>query len=171
MEGLHVIRPMEEKDLKEVNDIYNHAILHTTALWKEEPESLEQRKEWYKQKQQNGDPMFVYEENNQVIGFVTFSNFYPYPAYRYTVEHSVYVHKNHYRKGIGTKLLKFIIEEANKRQIKTMIASIASENSDSINLHEKLGFYFAGEIKNCGYKFGRWLSYSFYQLDLEGPGF
>lgn len=164
-----LIRPMEEKDLKAVNEIYNDAILNTTALYREELETLEERQEWYSKKLQKGDPMFVYEENNQVIGFVTFAHFLPYRAYRYTVEHSIYVHKEHRGKGIGTKLLKCIIEEANKRQIKTIIASIDEENVGSIKTHEKLGFYFAGRIKNGGYKFGRWLSIVYYQLDLKGP--
>lgn len=166
-----MIRPMEEKDLPEVNEIYNYAILNTTALYKEKPETLEQRNEWYVQKLQKKDPMFVYEENQKVIGFVTYSQFRPYAAYRYTVEHSVYVHQDHQQKGIGTKLMKHIIDVANKNNIKTMVACIDDDNKGSIIAHEKLGFYFAGRIKNSGYKFGRWLSIVYYQLDLKGPHF
>lgn len=166
-----MIRPMEEKDLQEVNEIYNDAILNTTALYKVETETLEQRKEWFYQKRQQGDPMFVFEVDGKVAGFVTYSQFRPYIGYKYSVEHSVYVHKDFHRLGIGTKLMKYIIEVARNNQIKTMVGVIDSDNHGSIVAHEKLGFYFAGRLKDVGYKFGRWLSIVYYQLDLDGPGF
>lgn len=164
-----MIRPMKKEDLEVVNAIYNDAILNTTALYKYSPETIEQRLEWFLAKVKSDDPIFVYEENGFVAGFATYSQFRPYPAYKYTVEHSVYVHKNHYRKGIGTKLMKYLINEAENREVKTMIACIDSSNEGSILSHKKLGFYYTGEIKNAGYKFGRWLDIVFYQLDLEGP--
>lgn len=160
---------MKMEDLEVVNEIYNDAIENTTALYKYSPETLEQRVEWFLVKEKNNDPSFVYEENGEVAGFVTYSQFRPYPAYKYTVEHSVYVHKDHYRKGIGSKLMKHLIAEAVKREVKTMIACIDASNEGSILSHKKLGFYYTGEIKNAGYKFGRWLDIVFYQLDLEGP--
>ncbi len=164
-----MIRPMTLEDLEVVNEIYNDAILNTTALYKYSPETIEQRIEWFNAKQQNNDPSFVFEDDGEVAGFATYSQFRPYPAYKYTVEHSVYVHNNHQRKGIGTKLLKHLIAEAEQLQVKTMIACIDSSNEGSIIAHEKLGFYYNGKINNAGYKFGRWLDIVYYQLDLKGP--
>jgi len=132
---------------------------------------MEQRIEWFLTKVKNNDPSFVYEENGHVVGFATYSQFRPYPAYKYTVEHSVYVHIDHYRKGIGTKLMKHLIAEEEKREVKTMIACIDASNEGSILSHEKLGFNYTGKINNAGYKFGRWLDIVFYQLDLNGPAF
>ena len=164
-----MIRSMQMEDLETVNEIYNDAILYTTALYKYSPETIEQRIEWFLAKEKNNDPIFVLEENGEVVGFATYSQFRPYPAYKYTVEHSVYVHKDHYRKGIGSKLMKHLITEAEKREVKTMIACIDASNEGSILSHQKLGFYYTGKIQNAGYKFGRWLDIVFYQLDLKGP--
>lgn len=164
-----MIRTMEMKDLEKVNDILNDAIIHTTANYNYEQESLEQRKEWFLSKRQQNDALFVYEEDGEVLGFATYSQFRPYPAYQYTIEHSIYIDQQHAKKGTGSKLLKHLIEVANLNHMKTMIACIDSENEGSIRFHEKHGFYYAGTIKNAGYKFDRWLDIVYYQLDLNGP--
>lgn len=162
-----MIRVMELEDLKKVNDIFNDAIINTTAIYKYEQESLEQRKEWFLAKQQQNDALLVYEEEGEVLGFATYSQFRPYPAYQYTVEHSIYINPQHSNKGIGSKLMTYLIEVANQNNIKTMVACIDSENKGSIQFHEKFGFYYAGTIKNAGYKFNRWLDIVYYQLDLK----
>lgn len=163
-----MIREMTVKDIPTVLEIFNDIILTSTAVYLYEPQTLEYREQWFLTKKQNNEPMFVYEENGNVAGFATYGSFRPYPAFKYTVEHSVYVHKEYYQKGIGTKLMKHLIGEAERRGIKTMVACIDGENKGSIISHEKLGFYYAGTIKNAGYKFGRWLDLIFYQLDLKG---
>ena len=96
--------------------------------------------------------------------------FRAYPAYQYTVEHSVYVHKNYYKKGIATKLMHVFIEHAHTHEVKTMVACIDQmKMKQACYIHERLGFTYSGTIRNAGYKFGRWLDLVFYQLDLEGP--
>lgn len=164
-----MIRAMELRDLEKVNDIMNEAILNTTANYNYEQQSLEQRKEWFLSKQQQNGALFVYEENGEVLGFASYSQFRPYPAYQFTVEHSIYIDNQHSKKGIGSKLLNHLIKVANEHQLKTMIACIDSENEGSIQFHKKHGFYYAGTIKKAGFKFNRWLDIVFYQLDLEGP--
>ncbi|MFZ7119605.1 MAG: GNAT family N-acetyltransferase [Eubacteriaceae bacterium] len=104
-----------------------------------------------------------------MIGFATFDSFRQHPAYKYTIENSIYVHKDYRQEGIGKKLLEEIITLANERKYATMVAGIDSENYGSIILHEKLGFKFAGIIKKAGYKFEKWLDLAFYQLELIGP--
>ena len=164
-----MIREMKLEDVEKILEIYNDAILHTTAIYKYQPETLEEKQQWFKNKHENGEPLFVYEEDGEVVGYATYGQFKPYPAYQYAVEHSVYIHNNHHRKGIGSKLMKFLIEEAKQREVKTMIACIDAENKGSILIHEKLGFTYRGTLKNTGYKFGRWLDLVFYQLDFKGP--
>jgi L-amino acid N-acyltransferase YncA len=164
-----MIRHIQEKDLHDILKIYNDAIVHTTAVYDYTPYTIEKIKSWYKQKVEGGYPVLVFEENNKVIGFATFGPFRAWPAYKYTIEHSVYVHKDHRKKGIGTKLLKEIIRVANEKEYATLVAGIDSTNEESIKLHERLGFTYSGTIKKAGFKFGKWLDLVFYQLELNGP--
>jgi len=164
-----MIREMKETDLGEVLEIYNDAILHTTAVYDYRAHSLEDRKGWFNQKTEGGYPLFVFEEDGKVLGFATYGPFRAWPAYKYSIEHSVYVHKEARKKGIGTKLLKALIECAEEESYVTLIAGIDSTNKGSILIHEKLGFTYSGTIKKAGYKFEKWLDLAFYQLELKGP--
>ncbi len=163
-----MIRLMEEKDLPEVLDIYNDIILTSKAVYRYETQSLEEKKQWFKEQQASNNPLLVFDENGAVVGFATYSQFRPYPGYKYTMEHSMYVHRDHYQKGIATKLMLELIRIAQEHGIKTLIAGIDGENIGSIKVHEKLGFEYVGTIKNAGYKFEQWLDLVFYQLQLTG---
>lgn len=164
-----MIREASEKDLKSILDIYNDAILNTTAIYAYKIQTLEEKKQWYEKKKQDGYPLLVFEENDKVVGFATFGPFREWPAYKYTIEHSVYVHKDYRNQGIATQLMKKIIEIANEREYATLVAGIDSSNKTSIKMHEKIGFKYSGTIKKAGFKFGKWLDLDFYQLNLTGP--
>jgi L-amino acid N-acyltransferase len=167
--GTFVIRLAQEKDLQGILDIYNDAVLHTTAVYTYKAQTLESRKLWYKQKLEDGFPVIVYELDNKVVGFATFGPFRPWPAYKYSIEHSIYVDSSYRRKGIATSLLKEIIAMANEREYMTLIAGIDAANEKSIAMHEKFGFVHSGTITKAGYKFNTWLDLAFYQLNLNGP--
>lgn len=164
-----MIRHGEEKDLIDILEIYNEAILNTTAVYTYKTQTLEERKNWFDNKISEGYPVYVFEYNNSVVGFATFGPFRPWQAYKYTIEHSVYVKKESRGKGIGISLLKEIIKDANKRGFATLVAGIDSANSGSINIHKKLDFKYSGTIKKAGFKFNKWLDLAFYQLELVGP--
>lgn len=164
-----MIRHSTLSDLQSILEIYNEAVVNTTAVYDYEPFTYENRKEWYEAKVEAGYPVIVYEEDNQVIGFATYGPFRPRPAYQYTVEHSVYVNERYGGKGIGSQLLKRIIELAEDADYKMMVGVIDAANEGSIKLHTKNGFEYAGTIKKAGYKFGKWLDLAFYQLELTGP--
>lgn len=164
-----MIRLVTEKDLLAILAIYNEAILTTTAVYTYEVQTLEDRQEWFQRQMEDDFPIFVYEVEGEVAGFATYDGFRAWPAYKYSVEHSIYVNKAFRQKGIGTKLLNEVIASARERGYKTIIAGIDADNDNSIALHEKNGFTHAGTIQNAGYKFKRWLDLSFYQLQLEGP--
>jgi phosphinothricin acetyltransferase len=132
-------------------------------------QTIEERKLWFQKKTEDNFPVLVFEEDNKVMGFATFGPFRAWPAYKYTIEHSVYVHKDNRKRGIGTALVKKIIDIANEREYKTLVAGIDASNEKSILMHEKLGFQYCGTIKKAGFKFGRWLDLAFYQLELHGP--
>ncbi|ANY70192.1 phosphinothricin acetyltransferase [Paenibacillus sp. BIHB 4019] len=164
-----MIREALNKDLPEILNIYNDAILHTTAVYCYEADTLNGRIQWFNNKKQDGYPVLVYEKGGRIAGFATFGPFRPWPAYKYAIEHSVYVSKDFRNLGIASKLMKELIDTANKREYATIVAGIDAANTPSIKLHEKLGFVYAGIIKKAGYKFGDWLDLAFYQLDLSGP--
>ncbi len=164
-----MIREANEKDLMYILEIYNDAILNTTAIYDYKVHTLDDSIQWYEKKKQDGYPILIFEENNRVVGFATFGQFRAWPAYKYTIEHSIYVHKDYRNKGIGSKLVKEIIKIANERKYATLVAGIDAANVDSIKMHENLGFRFSGVIKKAGFKFGKWLDLDFYQLELIGP--
>ena len=103
------------------------------------------------------------------VGVASYGSFRAWPAYKYSVEHSVYVHKDHRGKGIGIALMQRLIAAAIEQQYHVMVGGIDVSNAGSIALHEKLGFVHAGTIKQAGFKFGRWLDLAFYQLILPTP--
>ena len=164
-----MIRQAVENDLDAILEIYNHAILNTTAIYTYNAQTLEDRTLWFNNKNEDGFPVLVFEENNIVIGFATFGPFRAWPAYKYTIEHSVYVHDGYKHHGIGTALLKEILRIADERKFATLVAGIDASNENSIKMHKKLGFEYSGTIRRAGFKFGKWLDLAFYQLNLSGP--
>ena len=164
-----MIRKATRDDLPAILAIYNDAILHTTAIYDYTPHTLDERTRWFEQLRSAGYPLFVAEEKDQIAGFADYGSFRNWPAYKYTVEHSIYVHPAFRRQGIARKLMQALIADAEKHEYITMIAGIDSQNEGSIHLHEALGFIRTGTIQKAGYKFGRWLDLVFYQLMLKGP--
>lgn len=164
-----MIRSAVENDLYGILEIYNDAILNTNAVYTYRIQTLQERKSWFNKKTEDNFPVLVFVEKNKVIGFATFGPFRAWPAYKYTIEHSVYVHKEHRNYGVGTALVKQIIKKANEREFATLVAGIDASNEKSIRMHEKLGFQYCGIIKRAGFKFGQWLDLAFYQLNLKGP--
>lgn len=164
-----MIRQAVENDMQQIMEIYNDAILNTTAVYTYKAQTIEERLLWFQKKKEDNFPVLVFEEDNVVTGFATFGPFRPFPAYKYTIEHSVYVHKDYRKHGTGTALVKELIKTAGEREYKTIVAGIDAANKNSIAMHEKLGFQYSGTVKKAGFKFGRWLDLAFYQLELAGP--
>ncbi|MCA4158342.1 GNAT family N-acetyltransferase [Priestia megaterium] len=164
-----MIREATKNDLMDILGIYNDAILHSTAVYTYTPQTLENREIWYQQKVEEGYPILVWEQNGKVVGFATFGPFRTWPAYKYSIEHSVYVNEEYRGKGIGTSLMKELIGIANEREYMTLIAGIDATNEGSIAMHKNFGFVHSGTIEKAGFKFNRWLDLAFYQLHLNGP--
>ena len=164
-----MIRNAKSTDLNDILDIYNDVIMNTTAVYDYKPQALEERISWYEKKVKEGYPLFVYEDKNHAIGYATYGAFRDWPAYKYTVEHSVHVHKDHRGKGVGTILMKELIKCANDKGYATMVAGIDVNNEVSLIMHKKLGFTYCGTVRKAGFKFGRWLDLAFYQYELRGP--
>lgn len=151
-------------------DILNDAIVHSTALYDYHPRPPESMVPWFEAKRKGNFPILgALDEQGELMGFASYGTFRPFPAYKYTVEHSLYVHKNHRGKGLATKLMRELIDTARQQDVHVMIGAIDLTNAPSIRLHEKLGFHLAGTIKQAAFKFNRWLDLGFYQLTLETP--
>ena len=161
------IRPYQTEDTQAILDITNYNILHSTALYDYNIRTYEQQKAILDDKLAKNFPVIVAEANGQVVGFGMYSEFRFREAYKFTVEHSVYVANDYHGKGIGNVLLAELIALAKAQKIHTMIAVIDAENQGSVSFHEKFGFKTVGIIKESGYKFNRWLHSVFMQLILE----
>jgi L-amino acid N-acyltransferase len=162
-----LIRAAHPGDVSGILEIYNDAILNTTAVYTYEPLTLEMLDQWFKEKQDKGLPVFVAEIEGRIAGFASYGPFRPWPAYKYSVEHSIYVHKDFRRQGVAKKLLRVLIDKAEASGMRTIVAGIDSENVVSIGLHKEFGFREAGTLSQVGYKFGRWLDLQFMQLILS----
>lgn len=160
------IRNAVVDDLPGILEIYNHAILNTTSVYSEQPHTSEMRLTWYNERVSSGFPVLVAVAAGQVVGFGTFGHFRVWPCYRYTVEHSVYVHVDYRGKGISKVLLQSLIDRAREMNIHVMIAGIDAQNAVSCKLHDSFGFKEVAHFKEVGFKFNRWLDLKFMQLIL-----
>jgi len=151
-------------------EILNEAIVNSTSLYDYKPRPAEAMAGWFKAKDAGRFPVIGAMEGEALLGFASYGTFRAWPAYKYTVEHSVYVHRDHRGKGIGLALMKRLIDAAREQEYHVMVGGIDADNRSSIAMHEKLGFVHAGTVRHAGYKFGRWLDLAFYQLLLETPG-
>jgi L-amino acid N-acyltransferase len=164
------VRPAVENDLAGILEIYNHAIAHTTAVFDYHPQTLAARREWFRAKQAASWPVVVAGDGGGVRGFATYGPFRAWPAYKYTVEHSVYVAEDARGCGIGASLVNAVVAEARKQDLHAVIAGIVATNAASLRLHQALGFAEVAHFRQVGYKFGQWLDLKFLQLLLDGPG-
>lgn len=161
------IRPFEIKDTQSILDIINYNILNSTALYDYKTRDFETQKTILEDKINKGFPVIIAECDGKLVGFGMYSEFRFREAYKYTVEHSVYVSPNEMGKGIGKMIMAQLIIQAKAQGLHTMIGVIDSENKSSITFHEQFGFKTVGIIKESGYKFDRWLDSVFMQLLLE----
>lgn len=161
------IRFATKEDCAAIAEIYNHAVVHTAAIWNDKTVDTDNRIAWFEARQFAHFPVLVCEENGVVTGYSSYGDWRAFDGFRHTVEHSVYVHPDHQGKGLGRALLTALIEEARRRGKHVMVAGIEAQNSASLHLHETLGFITTGQMPQVGTKFGRWLDLTFMQLQLD----
>ena len=150
--------------------IFNDAILNSTALYEYRPRTEAVIEEWFAAKRRGGYPVIgVVDDEDRLMGFASYGAFRAFPAYKYTVEHSLYIDAQFRGQGLGRLLLESLIQRARDNDLHCMVGGIDSQNVASIKLHEKMGFAHCATMPQVGYKFGRWLDLCFYQLILETP--
>ncbi len=156
----------------QILDIFNDAIINTTALYEYKLRDMEFMSKWFEEKKEKDLPVIgLVNDSEKLLGFGTYGTFRARAAYKYTIEHSVYIHKDHRSKGYGKILLGEIIKQAQQQDYHCIVGAIDASNTSSIELHKKFGFEFSGRIKQSAYKFDKWLDLDFYQLLLHTPEF
>jgi L-amino acid N-acyltransferase YncA len=165
------IRAAAAADLTAITAIYQHAVLYGTATFELIPPDLAEMTRRFEALTDGGYPYFVAAVEGRVIGYAYAGAYRPRPAYRFTVENSVYLEPAIHRRGIGLQLLQRLIEECERRGYRQMIAVIGdSANAGSIGVHTRTGFQMIGTHPNVGFKFGRWLDTVMMQRALGEGG-
>jgi len=157
-----------EADLPGLVAIYNDVIASSTAVFSSLPVTLGERREWWQGRIAQGYPVLIARDARGVAGFGTFADFRAWPGYRFTVEHTVHVRADGRGRGTGSALLRALLTRAAALGKHTMIAGVDAENTAAIRFHERLGFTRAGQLREVGHKFDRWLDLVFLQRVI-GP--
>jgi phosphinothricin acetyltransferase len=152
------IRPAEARDVKAIAAIYAHHVLHGLASFELEPPGEAEMERRRGEIVARGLPYFAAFAGGELVGYAYAGPYRPRPAYRFTVENSIYLRPAIHRQGIGLKLLQRLILECEARGFRQMIAVIGdSANAGSIGVHRRCGFELIGTHPHVGFKFGRWL--------------
>ena len=164
------IRDATPDDLDRITDIYTDAVLHGTATYELEPPSRSEMAQRLEALAAESYPYLVAEEDGSLLGYAYAGAFRARPAYRFIVENSVYVAPQAKGRGVGTQLMRRLIEACREHGFRQIVAVIGDghDRSPSVKLHERLGFHHVGRLEGSGYKHGRWLDTVFMQLALNG---
>jgi len=157
------IRTARREDCAAMCAIYNHYVEHDTCTYRTDPEPLDERQAWF-DKHGGKHPVFVATSSDQIVGWASLSPYNPRQGYRMTVEDSIYLDPQWRGRGLGTALLRQLIDAARSCGHHAIIAAISAEQAGSVALHQKFGFLPAGRLTEVGHKFGRWLDVVYLQL-------
>jgi phosphinothricin acetyltransferase len=151
------VRDANLSDAENILAIYNYAVVSTASVWTEEPANIVSRRNWLRQRVDDGFPVLVAEADGLLAGFASFGQFRPWPGFRHTVENSIFVSPDFHRMGIGKLLMQALIGRGISERRHVMVACIEANNVASVRLHESLGFVRTALLPEVGTKFGEWL--------------
>jgi phosphinothricin acetyltransferase len=161
------IRSYLPADAESIRMIINDSILNTSHNYDYDPKPLEEIQSLFAEKEKNGFPILVGVVDEAVCGYATFGKFRAKPGYDKTIEHSVYLTEKAQGKGLGSELMRQLIDQATEQGYHVMIAGMDSENLGSYRFHQRLGFVEVARFPEVAFKFGKWLNLVFMQLILE----
>ena len=150
------IRPAAQNDVPAITEIYNDAILNTSATFDTETKTTTDRMQWFLN-HDSKHPVLAAEISGTTIGWASLTMWSDRCAYEGTAEVSVYVHKDFRSKGVGKRLLEILVLEGEKCGLHYLLARITEGNEASIHLHEQFGFSHIGIMHEVGFKFGKFL--------------
>ena len=162
------VRDASADDLPAILAIYNDVIATTTAVYRDDPATLEDRQAWWQARVRQGYPVLVADQSGVIVGFASFGDFRAWPGYRFTVEHTVHVRSDCRGRGVGQLLMTALLSHGRALGKHVMMAGVDAENAGSIRFHERLGFERVGHLREVGFKFGRRLDLVFLQRMLDG---
>jgi L-amino acid N-acyltransferase YncA len=162
------IRDANDDDVPGILAIYNDVIATSTAVYREDPATLDDRQQWFAARRTQGYPILVAADDSDIVGFATYGDFRPWPGYRFSVEHTVHVRADQRGRGVGTALMRVLVERAVDQGKHVMIGGVDADNEASLRFHERLGFERVAHLRQVGFKFGRWLDLVFLQRILSG---
>ncbi len=167
--GEIAFRQASIEDVPGILRIYNEVVASSTAIYIDDPVTLENRQAWLLEQQKRGYPVLIADQGSgDIAGFCSFGDWRgAWPGYRFTVEHSVHVRSDRRGGGIGRKLVEAIFPYALALNKHVMIGAIDASNDASIKFHSRLGFREVGHFHEVGFKFGRWLDLIFMQRILD----
>lgn len=160
-----IIRPGRPDDLSAINAIYNYYVAHSTCIWTTEPFSEVERKAWYEERDA-ALPVLVAERSGYVVGWAALGSFRPAYTAAGVLEDSIYVHRDFQGQGIGSQLLRALIELARHVGLRSLLANISADQPASIRLHEKFGFQKVAHLRDVGQKFDERFDAIYLQLIL-----
>ena len=166
MKKSSITRKAELSDVDAITEIYNEAILTTTATFDTEPKSVAERLQWF-QLHDKRHPIYVAVLDGKVVGWISLSKLSDRSAYNDTGETSFYVKSEYRGQGIGTTLIQTMIKEAQQLKYHTIIARIAGESDVSLHVHANFGFVQVGILKEVGRKYGKLLDVHILQKMLD----
>ncbi|PZV82984.1 phosphinothricin acetyltransferase [Algoriphagus aquaeductus] len=161
------IRTYRDTDAAAIREIINDSILHTSHNYDYYPKTLEEVQTLFAEKIRDGFPVLVGELDGEVLGYATYGKFRAKPGYSKTLEHSIYLNEKAQGKGLGSEMMRQLIEKAKEQGFHMMIAGMDSENLGSYRFHERLGFRETARMPEVSFKFGKWLTLVFMQLKLS----
>ncbi len=162
-----LVRDVTELDLPAILEIHNDSILKSTANWSYYTVDLANRVAFLADRRAKGYAFLAAFEGDTLLGYASFGDFRPHDGYCRTVEHSVYVHPNHLRKGVARALMLPLMAAAHRAGKHVMLGGLDATNTASIALHKSLGFIETGRMPQVGYKFERYLDLVFVQKQLD----
>jgi phosphinothricin acetyltransferase len=151
------LRAATVEDLPAIVDIYNQAVLRSTATADYVEQTLPARRAWYDERMSQGMPVIVAVESERVLGWGALSRYHARPGYRFTVENSLYVDESARGRGVGRALLGELVEAARRGGFHAVVAVLAGDNDASTALHRRFGFVEMGRLRELITKFDRWI--------------
>jgi phosphinothricin acetyltransferase len=163
-----LIRDASDDDVPGILAIYNDVIATSTAVYRDDPATRDDRQQWFEARLAQGYPVLVAADDSGIAGFASYGDFRTWPGYRFSVEHTVHIRADRRGHGVGTALMQALIRRAVEQGKHVMIGGVDGDNESSLRFHERLGFMRVAHLRQVGFKFGRWLDLVFVQRILDG---
>lgn len=162
------VRDARLEDVPGILTIYNDVIATSTAVYRDDAVTLDDRRQWFDARHASGYPIIVATEDGGIVGFASYGDFRTWPGYRFSVEHTVHIRADQRGRGVGTLLMRRLIARAAAQGKHVMVGGVDADNEASLRFHDRLGFVRAARLHQVGFKFGRWLDLVFVQRILGG---